>query len=88
MKLSMRRDSPWLALILLTAISTVGFIDRLPHALVAAFRATLEEVAEADLILHVIDASSVDRDRRRARLRTAARPRAAHDGARRAAVRP
>jgi GTP-binding protein HflX len=37
---------------------TVGFIDRLPHALVAAFRATLEEVAEADLALHVIDASS------------------------------
>ena len=35
---------------------TVGFIDRLPHALVAAFRATLEEVAEADLVLHVIDA--------------------------------
>jgi GTP-binding protein HflX len=43
---------------------TVGFIDRLPHALVAAFRATLEEVAEADLILHVIDASATDRDRR------------------------
>ena len=37
---------------------TVGFIDRLPHALVAAFRATLEEVAEADLILHVIDAAA------------------------------
>jgi GTPase len=37
---------------------TVGFIDRLPHALVAAFRATLEEVVEADLILHVIDASN------------------------------
>ncbi len=37
---------------------TVGFIDRLPHALVAAFRATLEEVVEADLILHVVDASS------------------------------
>ena len=36
---------------------TVGFIDRLPHALVAAFRATLEEVVEADLILHVVDAS-------------------------------
>jgi GTP-binding protein HflX len=34
---------------------TVGFIDRLPHALVAAFRATLEAVADADLILHVID---------------------------------
>jgi GTPase len=42
---------------------TVGFIDRLPHSLVAAFRATLEEVAEADLLLHVIDASAVDRDR-------------------------
>ena len=45
---------------------TVGFIDRLPHALVAAFRATLEEVAEADLVLHVIDASAPDRDRRMA----------------------
>jgi GTP-binding protein HflX len=43
---------------------TVGFIDRLPHALVAAFRATLEEVAEADLILHVIDAAASDRGRR------------------------
>jgi GTP-binding protein HflX len=43
---------------------TVGFIDRLPHALVAAFRATLEEVAEADLILHVIDAAASDRSRR------------------------
>ena len=42
---------------------TVGFIDRLPHALVAAFSATLEEVAEADLILHVIDSGSPDRDR-------------------------
>jgi GTPase len=43
---------------------TVGFIDRLPHALVAAFRATLEEVADADLALHVIDAAAADRDRR------------------------
>jgi GTP-binding protein HflX len=43
---------------------TVGFIDRLPHTLVAAFRATLEEVAAADLVLHVIDASTADRDRR------------------------
>jgi GTP-binding protein HflX len=42
---------------------TVGFIDRLPHALVAAFRATLEEAADADLLLHVIDASHPDRDR-------------------------
>ena len=45
---------------------TVGFIDRLPHALVAAFRATLEEVSEADLVLHVIDASAADRERRMA----------------------
>lgn len=36
---------------------TVGFIHELPHDLVAAFRATLEEVAEADLLLHVVDAS-------------------------------
>jgi GTP-binding protein HflX len=43
---------------------TVGFIDRLPHQLVAAFRATLEEVATADLLLHVIDASAGDRARR------------------------
>jgi GTP-binding protein HflX len=42
---------------------TVGFIDRLPHALVAAFRATLEEVAEADLALHVVDTASTERDR-------------------------
>jgi GTP-binding protein HflX len=48
---------------------TVGFIDRLPHALVAAFRATLEEVAEADLALHVIDGASPDRDRNIAAVR-------------------
>ena len=36
---------------------TVGFIRKLPHHLVASFRATLEETAEADLLLHVIDAS-------------------------------
>jgi GTPase len=48
---------------------TVGFIDRLPHALVAAFRATLEEVAEADLLLHVIDATSPERERHVAAVR-------------------
>jgi len=48
---------------------TVGFIDRLPHALVAAFGATLEEVSEADLILHVIDAGSADRERQMAAVR-------------------
>jgi len=36
---------------------TVGFVQRLPTILVAAFRATLEEVAEADLLIHVVDAS-------------------------------
>jgi GTP-binding protein HflX len=41
--------------ILLT--DTVGFVQRLPTVLVAAFRATLEEVAEADLLVHVVDAS-------------------------------
>lgn len=39
------------------AIDTVGFIDRLPPTLVASFRSTLEEVREADLLLHVVDAS-------------------------------
>lgn len=36
---------------------TVGFIQKLPHQLVMAFRATLEELSEADLLLHVVDAS-------------------------------
>lgn len=41
---------------------TVGFIRHLPHTLVEAFQATLEETVHADLLLHVIDASSPDRD--------------------------
>ncbi len=41
---------------------TVGFIRDLPHALVAAFQATLEETAQADLLLHVVDSASADRD--------------------------
>lgn len=40
---------------------TVGFIRKLPHGLVDAFRATLEEVKQAELLLHVVDASSNDR---------------------------
>ncbi len=48
---------------------TVGFIDRLPHSLVAAFRATLEEVAEAELLLHVVDAGVPDRERQMAAVR-------------------
>jgi GTP-binding protein HflX len=39
-------------------IDTVGFIRKLPHHLVASFRSTLEEAADADLLLHVADASS------------------------------
>ncbi|MBK6958882.1 MAG: GTPase HflX [Nitrosomonas sp.] len=41
---------------------TVGFIRELPHTLVAAFHATLEETVQADILLHVIDASSPNRD--------------------------
>jgi GTP-binding protein HflX len=39
---------------------TVGFVRRLPHGLVEAFQSTLEVVAEADLLVHVVDASSAD----------------------------
>jgi len=41
---------------------TVGFIRDLPHGLVAAFRATLEETVQADLLLHVVDSASKTRD--------------------------
>ncbi len=41
---------------------TVGFIRYLPHSLVAAFRSTLEETVQADLLLHVVDANNADRD--------------------------
>jgi GTP-binding protein HflX len=43
-----------------TLADTVGFVRRLPHQLVEAFRSTLEEVGEADLILHVVDGSHPD----------------------------
>jgi len=45
---------------------TVGFIDKLPHDLVAAFRATLEEIADSDLILRLVD---ISHERAEARLR-------------------
>ena len=45
---------------------TVGFIRDLPHKLVEAFEATLQEAAQADLLLHVIDAASPNRDEQRA----------------------
>jgi GTP-binding protein HflX len=43
-----------------TLSDTVGFVRHLPHQLVEAFRSTLEEVADADLIVHVVDASDAD----------------------------
>ncbi len=43
-------------------VDTVGFIRHLPHDLVAAFRSTLQETAEADLLLHVIDSHDEQRD--------------------------
>ncbi len=50
----------------LLLVDTVGFIQKLPHQLVAAFRATLEEVVQADLLLHVVDASAEDVEEREA----------------------
>lgn len=46
----------------LVLADTVGFIRHLPHELVAAFKSTLQEATEADLLLHVIDANAEDRD--------------------------
>ena len=43
-----------------TVSDTVGFVRHLPHQLVEAFRSTLEEVADSDLVLHVVDGSHVD----------------------------
>ena len=45
-----------------TLTDTVGFVRRLPHQLVEAFRSTLEEVADADLVLHVVDGAHPDPD--------------------------
>ena len=57
-----RIDGPACSQIVLA--DTVGFIRELPHDLVAAFRSTLAEAREADLLLHVIDASDPERDTR------------------------
>ena len=48
----------------LVVADTVGFVRDLPHELVAAFRSTLMEARDADLLLHVVDAADPDRDRR------------------------
>ena len=55
-----RVDFPELGPVILA--DTVGFIRHLPHDLIEAFHATLEEVTEADLLLHVVDAQDVNRD--------------------------
>jgi GTP-binding protein HflX len=55
-----RIDFPELGSIILA--DTVGFIRHLPHDLVEAFHGTLEEVSEADLLIHVVDSSDEDRD--------------------------
>ncbi len=49
---------------------TVGFVRELPHELVAAFRSTLQEARDADLLMHVVDAGDPRRDERIAQVRT------------------
>jgi len=56
-----RMVSPDRRKVLLT--DTVGFIRKLPHHLIASFRSTLSEATEADLLLHVVDASDPDSER-------------------------
>ncbi|MFO7612194.1 MAG: GTPase HflX [Clostridia bacterium] len=46
-------------------VDTVGFVSKLPHELVEAFKSSLEEVSDADLILHILDGSSPDMDRQK-----------------------
>lgn len=48
-----------------TLTDTVGFVRKLPHGLVASFRATLAEISEADLLLHIVDASAAHAESRR-----------------------
>jgi GTPase len=62
-----RLDLPGGEPVLLT--DTVGFITKLPHGLVEAFKSTLELVAEADLLIHVVDAAGPDPDGQRAAVR-------------------
>jgi len=52
---------------------TVGFVRRLPHQLVDAFRSTLEEVVDADLLLHVVDLGAPDAEGRIAAVETVLR---------------
>jgi GTPase len=58
---------------------TVGFVRKLPHQLVESFRSTLEEVVDADLLVHVVDASSPDPERPIEAVRSVLRPLGAGD---------
>jgi len=62
-----------------TLTDTVGFVRHLPHQLVEAFRSTLEEVADADLILHVVDGSDADPEAQLAAVREVIADVGAHD---------
>ena len=59
---TLTRRLQWLPGADLVISDTVGFVRKLPHQLVEAFTATLEETADADLLLHVVDSSAPDRD--------------------------
>jgi GTP-binding protein HflX len=63
-----RLDLPGGEAVLLS--DTVGFVRKLPHQLVEAFRSTLEVVSESDLLVHVVDASAADTDAQMAAVRT------------------
>jgi GTP-binding protein HflX len=63
-----------------TLTDTVGFVRHLPHQLVEAFRSTLEEVADADLILHVVDGSDADPEAQLAAVRAVFADVDAHHG--------
>jgi GTPase len=62
-----------------TIADTVGFVRHLPHQLVEAFRSTLEEVADADLILHVVDAADAAPEDQIAAVREVLRDLGAHE---------
>jgi GTP-binding protein HflX len=62
-----------------TLTDTVGFVRHLPHHLVEAFRSTMEEVADADLILHVVDGSHPAPEAQLAAVREVVRDVGAHE---------
>lgn len=58
------RKTPVAGIGTVVVADTVGFVSRLPHELIEAFKATLTQVRDADVLLHVVDASASDRDER------------------------